>query len=336
VRLVEPEPPPITIVNPHARASATDVLVSGDEREPWRWTQRRRHVALTAVVVATLVAGVASAVDMVRENHRLDRASVDAVQLRAEAPVEELAPPSEVQLSVLNDGPSPVRLLSAWLVAPGYERQSLNAVVGSGESLVLTLPDQARCGPSLLDDPAQVLHVLVRTHRGQVTTREVTLGPEAFDAVNHPARERCGYLPANEAFVFGTQTLTRDGREVVVRALVHDESVLPLALDRITAMPGLEVEVTPRLPLRLPPQTGQELVSHFVTVTLQLRVANCAAFFSAPGLAFLADGGLVRAWVMRESSMWEVPIDMSEPEVGLSPVPDLFFELLQDSCPQLG
>ena len=94
MRLVEPEPPPITIVNPHAPASATDVLVSGDEREPWRWTQRRRHVALTAVVVATLVAGVASAVDMVRENHRLDRASVDAVQLRAEAPVEELAPPS--------------------------------------------------------------------------------------------------------------------------------------------------------------------------------------------------------------------------------------------------
>lgn len=335
MRLVEPAPPPVTIVDPRVPASATELLLAGDEREPWFWTARRRYVGLTAVVVATLVAGVASAVDMVREDRLRDRASASAVELRADSAVGGFAPANAVQVSLLNDGPAAVHLLSAWLVAPGYAVQPLHEVVAPGESVVLTLPDQAQCGPSLLDSPAELLHLRVRTQRDVVTTRDVPLAPGAYVAVNHAARERCGYLPANEAFTFGTQSLARHGREVVVKALVHDESVLPLTLDLMTAMPGLQMEVTPRLPLRLPPQTGGQRMSHFVAMTLRLRVANCSAFFSAPGLAFLADSGLVRAWVVRDASMWEVSIDMAEPDVGYSPVPNLFFELLKDSCPEL-
>jgi len=336
VRLVEPAPPPITIVDPHAPPSATEMLVAGDEREPFEWTPRRRYVALTAVTVATLVAGVASAADMVGDGHRRDRASIAAVRLYADAAVEATAPAAEVQLSLRNDGPSAVRLLSARLVAPGYGEQRLTGVVAAGESVVLHLPDEVPCGPKLLTEPVEVLRVRVRTDRQQVTTQELTLGPSAYIAVNHPARERCGYLPPDEAFTFGVQSLQRRGHQVLVKALVHDESVLPLILVRVAAVPGLEVEVAPRLPLRLPPQTGPERTSHFVPVTLRVRVANCSAFFSAPGLTFLADRGLVRGWVAHDASIWEVPIDMSEPEVGFSPVPDVFFELLQDSCPQLG
>jgi hypothetical protein len=337
VRLVEPTPPPITIVDPHASpAYTTELLAGGDEREPFQWTPRRRYVALTAVTVATLVAGVASAVDMVREGHRLDRASVTAVQLYADAAVEGSAPAAEVQLSLRNDGPTAVRLVSARLVAPGYGEQPLSDVLGAGESVVLHLPDQAPCGPALLAQPVETLRLQVRTDRAQVATREITLGPSAYIAVNHPARERCGYLPPDEAFSFGVQSMHRKGHEVVVKALVHDESVLPLTLVRVAAVPGLEVVVSPRLPLALPPQTGAQRKSHFVAVELHLRVANCSAFFSAPGLAFLADRGLVRGWVTHDASIWEVPIDMSEPEVGFSPVPDVFFELLQDGCPQLG
>jgi hypothetical protein len=337
VRLVEPAPPPITIVDPHAPPSyATELLEAGDDREPFAWTPRRRYVALTAVTVATLVAGVASAVDMVREGHRLDRASVKAVQLHADAALEASAPAAEVQLSVRNDGPTAVRLLSARLLAPGYAEQPLSGVVGVGESVVVHLPDEVPCGPSLLKTPVEVLRLRVRTDRAQVVTRELTLGPSAYIAVNHPARERCGYLPPDEAFTFGVQSLQRQGHEVVVTALLHDESVLPLTLVRVAAVPGLEVVVSPRLPLHLPPQSGAQRRSHFVSVELRIRVTNCSAFFSAPGLTFLADRGLVRGWVAHDASIWEVPIDMSEPEVGFSPVPDVFFELLQDGCPQLG
>lgn len=326
---MEPEPPPITVVDPRLPGS-TDLLLRGDDREPWRPTPRQKRVALAAAAVIAVVAGASYAADRARAGRRADRAALSTVRLWTDSLADGPGPAGSIPLSLRNDGPSPVRVLAARLLAPGYDELALDDLVQPGESLAFDVTDAAPCGPQLVDEPAEAIRVRVRTHRGQITTRDVPLGPAAFTAVNHPARERCGYLGADESFAFEVESLELRGRAVVAHATVHDDSVLPLELRRVVAIPGLAVDVSPTTPLRLPPQTGTtDRVMHFVPLTLRLRVVDCSAFFSGP--AFGLDR-LVHGWVVRGDSIFEVPIPLVTPDSREQPVPIALIRLLVRSC----
>jgi hypothetical protein len=330
---VEPEPPPITIVDPNL-SGGPDLITSGDERDPWRPTRRQRRIALVALAVVAVVTGATGIVGNVRAARSADQAAVASLHLAAVDGPDDLEPQGSVLVLVRNDGPHQVRLLSARLLAPGYAEQQLHEVIGPIGAVLIQLPDTAVCGPALLREPAELIRLRLRTYRGQVITRDVRLGPGAHRAVNHAARERCGYLPADEAFGFGVQSVERRGKQVVIRALVHDDSVLPLVLMRLAPAPGLEIEVWPRLPLQLPVQTSAQRITHFVELTLRVTVSGCPSFFSDPSSSTRVDlGTFVRGWVSRDPDVYEVPIPLVEPEVsGYPTVPDALLGLLEKSC----
>lgn len=136
-----------------AAGQAGDVLASGDDRPPWRPDRRATALAGVAVLVAAvLLAGVA----VVRQ----DRAqAARAAQAAAAAEVLRLSigngqgmprygprPPGGLHVQVRNDGPTPVRLVSAGL-SPGGWRLALDGptLLEPGASAVFGLSRGEAC-----------------------------------------------------------------------------------------------------------------------------------------------------------------------------------------------
>src|SRR4051794_10302654 len=110
-------PPVITITDPSSPLPLSDVIGEEPSRPPRRLsTNQRRLAALVALIVATAYGGI-WAVSRIREGHRLDREAVAELTL-AVAASQEVG--GALELTLLNSGRHPVRLLSARLEAPGY------------------------------------------------------------------------------------------------------------------------------------------------------------------------------------------------------------------------
>ena len=300
---MEPEPPPITITDPRAPAGE-DVLGA----EPWTLSPRHRRIALVTTVVLVLLGGAALAVAGVRHDRAADRAALAAVQLATD--VSSDGPPQGyVGVALRNDGPDAVRLLSARLVPGGYDETALHEQLPSGGLATVEFEDAAPCGPALLSHPPSAVRVRLRTVRGTVVTRELALSPGPYHDATHAAQERCGYLPAEEAFQLAVTSVSVHGPAVVLRATAYDDSVLPLTLLRLREAPGLSLSVTPALPLPLPPQPAAGRVRHVVTLTLRLRVSRCDLFLSALGYPQVQGvQQVVRGWVRRAGVDTEVPV----------------------------
>ena len=302
---MEREPPPITITNPQAPAGG-DVLGA----DPWRPSPRQKRVAIVVAAVLVVVGGTAAAVGTVQHDRAADRAALRALALAAEtAPDAGVVPAGYVRVGLRNDGPSPVRLLAARLVPGGYDEAQLAEALPVGGTTTLGFLDSAPCRPSLLSHPPTAVRVRLRTDRGTEVTREVTLGPGPAYDVLHTAQERCGYLPAGEAFQLALTSVSVRDLTVVARATAYDDSVLPLTLERLRETPGLSLTVSPALPLVLPPQPTAGTVTRTVTVTLRLRVTSCDIFLSALGFPQVQGvEQLVRGWVQRDGVLTEVPV----------------------------
>jgi hypothetical protein len=302
---VEREPPPITITNPAAPAGG-DVLGA----DPWRPSPEQKRVALVVAAVLVVVGGTGAAVGTVQHDRAADRAALRALRLVTDvAPDTGIVPQGFVRVGLRNDGPASVRLLSAQLVPGGYGETPAREELLPGGIATLGFRDTTPCGPALLAHPATAVRVRLRTVRGTLVTRDVRLGPGPSSDVTHGAQERCGYLPAAEAFQLGLTSVAVQGGTVVAQGTVFDESVLPLTLQRLRAMPGLSVSVTPELPLVLPPQPAPGEQVHNVDLTLRLRVTSCATFLSALGFPQVQGvQQVVRGWVRRDGVDTEVPV----------------------------
>jgi hypothetical protein len=335
---VEREPPPITITNPAAPAGG-DVLGA----DPWRPSPRQKRIALTVAAVLVVVGGSAAAVGTVQHDRAADRAALRALRLATEpAPDTGTVPAGYVRVGLRNDGPAMVRLLGAQLVPGGYDEAQLAEALPAGGATTLGFQDTAPCGPALLTHPPTAVRVRLRTVRGSVVTREVTLGPGAAVDVTHRTQERCGYLPAGEAFQLGLTSVSVQDGTVVARGTVYDDGVLPLTLLRLREMPGLSLSVTPALPLVLPPQPAPGTVTHTVQLTLRLRVARCDLFLSALGFPQVQGvQQVVRGWVRRDGVDTEVPVldaGGAQPPTQFDVPPGdpaVVLWYLLDSCPSL-
>ena len=330
---MEPEPPPITIVDPRS-GEAGDVLAAGpeDRRAP---TPRQRRTLMAAGLVAVLVGTVVIAVDQLGADRAADRAAVDAVKLTADSASQPSGPPDVGLLALRNEGPDPVRLLSAQLTGTGYARVRLGGRLEPGTSTGVPFRDTAPCGPALLTAPADAVTVQLVTARGATITREVPLSPQAFVAVNRPPRTRCGYLAADESLGFFVSTAKAVGDEVEVRGRVINDSVLAMSLLRLLPAPGLTLHTSPAPPFALPPQVSPARHDRGVAVTLRLRVHDCSTYLA--GLRQSRRGlrdSFLRGWVLQESSGFEVPLPLPLPEEQLLREPAAYdvLDLLLRPC----
>lgn len=325
---VEKEPPPITVVDP---SRGTDVLVMEPE-------QTSRRVVLVGLVVA-LLGGTAVVADTLRDDRVADRAALAAVRLLTEAPPDTgIVPAGTVRIAVRNVGPEAVRLLSARLVAPGYGEVRVDKRVPAGAAVTIGLRDTATCGPTMLATPAESVTVRLRTARGSTVTRSLPLSPTAFKEVNHAARARCGYLGAGEAFSFQATSLSDEGKTVLVAAQVVNRSLLPLTLYRFDPTPGLRISLSPSLPIDLPVQTRPDGREGSVPVVLRLQVTDCADFLRSLGYPNLGGAeDVVRGYVMRDATAYEVPVLRVDPTRSFLPRVDTSNVLtrLLRTCPTI-
>lgn len=325
---MEREAPPITIVDPHAQAGGGELL----DVEPWRPTERQQLLGLAVAIVVLLVGGLITATEQLRRERAAQRAAVAALALEAtEAPDTGVVPAGFVRVALRNGGPDAVRLLTARLVPGGYPEVTLTRQVAAGAEVTLGFPDTAPCEP-LLTTPPDAVQLRLRTAEGTEVTRELPLSPGAYGDVNRTALERCGYLPAFEAFGFTLIAVDVEGSTVVLEALVFNDSVLPLTLDRLTHAPGLSLTTSRALPLVLPPQPGPGVLANTVPLTLRLRVTSCEVYVGTLG------DQVLRAWVMRDASLFEVDVLGVEPTRSFRPPvdPGLVLTSLLQTCPSFG
>jgi hypothetical protein len=239
-------------------------------------------------------------------------------------PDTDLVPDGWVGIAVRNDGPESVRLLSARLLAAGYSPATLSATLASGGITTITFHDTTSCSPVLLTAPADSVSLQLRTARGTTLTRELALSPGAHDDVNRPARERCGYLPAEESFALTLTAVDVVGRDVVVAAKATNLSVLPLELLRLREAPGLSMQASRGMPIELPVQSTPGTTSRAVPLTLRFRVTDCDVFLKTLGFpdAPQPTQQLLRAWVFRDSTAFELQVLTVDPARSFRPPVD--------------
>jgi hypothetical protein len=305
---MEHEPPPVRVVDPSL--GTTDLV--GDDRP-------RRGGALAVGLVVVLLTVVA--LSTLREDKAADRVAVDELRLSAaESPRSEGS--AVVRVAVRNDGPTSVQVLSARLVAEGYVSEAVDQTVAPGSRLVLSLRDSATCAPTLPAHPVEAVELLVRTQTGTTVTRSVALSPSAYREVNHTARERCGYLPADEAFSFEGVSSRLETGSATIRARVANGSLLPMQLSRLLPMTGLSLITEPKLPLEVPVQPKPLVVGRFVDLRLTLTVDDCSTFLQSYNRG-AGRRELVRGWLVQEEvSVFEVPVLSVDPASCFRPVVD--------------
>ncbi|MGB8652346.1 MAG: hypothetical protein WCD35_16995 [Mycobacteriales bacterium] len=286
---MHPEPPPITITDPNRPAGADDVLVSGNEREPWR--PSRRHWQLLGAVLAVLAVTVpvVLVVQHRREQARLDRAALAAVRLVAVLPQEanHNPPPDTAPLGLRNDGPDDVRVLSLRIDAAGYRDQAVGRLVEGGVGfLALDVANTPPCDARLVTAPPRTVIVTLRTERGDRTTRRLPLDAELARLLSGLARDRCGYQAPADALQADLAASHADGADLVATFQVYNRSVLPLTLLGLEG-PGLRITTTPALPLALTPQRSPNAGTLSQQLTVRVRVTDCAR--ALPALGGLGD-----------------------------------------------
>jgi hypothetical protein len=264
---VDPAPPPITIVNPNAPEGAMEVIGSDGGR---RLSAYQKAVALlTAAIVALLVTGV-QRVRHVRHEDALDAAARDGVSLEVRGGEER----SELQLLSRSSGD--VTVLSVGFVGDGYRERRQEVRISPQSFAMVTTPDAKNCRTSLFDSGPKQVRVTVRTSRGDVVTRTLRLGESVSTQVQAAERYKCQYLLPEEAVGADVLSSRREGRDVVVVWRVLNFGRFPVTVVGINPPAGLAA--TTSLPVTLDRAAFFTGHSKPVTVTVRLRVTDCAAF----------------------------------------------------------
>jgi hypothetical protein len=236
-------------------------------------------VGLTALVLLAL-GSVSGAVAWQRHQHALDAHAAAQVSLLVGDFHGQLQDGLEFQL--LNAGPATVRLLSVGLGGgAGYPQRRVNLSVAAHSDVDVLVPEGTRCDPSLLTAAPPRLELRLRTARGTVVRRVLPLEADTASSVRALERGRCGLLTPDEAVHLEPFSVTTVGRAVLVKAYLSNGSNVPVTVEHLTAVPGLEV-IAP-LPLTVPGTVGG--VSTPTLTKLQLTVLDCALFARSVGAA---------------------------------------------------
>lgn len=243
--------PVITITDPSRPGEVGDVLISGDEREPWR--PSRRHYRALAYVLLLVVAAVvpAQVVSARAQDHRDAVAEADLVKLAVSATSSALTGP-DVSLTVTNETDHALRLLSVQVREPGYGVTRVDRTIAAHSAIPVTVPDTRTCGRDQIS-PANTgtVTTVSRTSHGERVLRSVTVSDQAWQQLTSVARERCGWKTPLEALRV-TATWVRSGSDLVLRGTVSNSGKAELAVDAVN--PGLlEGNVAGNTtPIRLP------------------------------------------------------------------------------------
>ena len=247
---VDERPPPlITISDPTRPGEPVDVMVSGDEKEPWRPT--RRHWTALAVLVLLAVAAVVPdrVVSARAADRRAELAAVDGVELTLSADGSQPAPDA-VRLLVQNTGPSDVRLLEVQV--DGYPTQRTDVLVPRAGADTVDLKDTVTCTEKvLLTGDQNRVRLRLRTPGGTVVTRRLDLTGDAWLPLAALAQKRCGYLSPGEALKI-TAAGQVVGRALDLRVTVRNTGRVPLRLDGVNLPAGFDWRTVPAPPTSLP------------------------------------------------------------------------------------
>jgi hypothetical protein len=269
------DPPPVTIVDPHA-APFAEVL--GEDRDPWRPSRNQRLLLTVVLLLAGLVAGGITWRRHTAHERALDRAAVTGVKLTAQLATDEWDPSlGTFPLQVENDGTLPLRLQSAQLLLTGFAEQRLrNVRLVRAADVTVRVPDTAPCGPALMQNVLTgSLRVSVLTSRGARVTRDLPLTSLDILAIRSRAQERCGYVEPGRALDTEVVGVRPAGGDALVTIRVRNGSALPLRLQRLSAFPGLSLTVMPRLPFVLPPEPPTSSRRPYLTLQVLVRLSDC-------------------------------------------------------------
>lgn len=259
-----------------------DVMVSGDEREPWRASRRQKAVVAGGVAVALVVAGAVQVVRHQREQTRLDAASPRQVTLAVTLPVDDAsAPEGSVRLAVRNDTPDPVHLSRLTVDVEGLDPVPLDLDLAPAQIGHLDVPDTVACDPALAATGLTVSGSFdVRTSRGRTGAVPVMLLSDAVAGLLGHAQDRCHYQPPDRALGAFFGEAKRVGDTLVVTETLTNQGLLDLEVTGYTTDPWLAVTSRPAGVVSLPPGTFDDNgtpVGDGRTVQLVFRVTDCAA-----------------------------------------------------------
>ena len=266
--------PVVTITDPRRPVAPGDVLVSGDEKPPWR-ARRGHYEALGLVVLLALAVVVPQRVVASRAaDRRAAIAAVDAAQVAISlGTITDRSP--EVRADITNSGPDAITLQTVTLQDSAYRTLAVNAPVAPRSITHLTVPDTRACTDDLLNGTLGGPPATVRFRvAGRDVTRTVPVAQDLWQALIEAAQNRCGFLPAVKAL--GVRLSVRPvGKQLEVVLGLTNAGRLPLSVISVSALvPGLEVLSGPgNVPV---PPGGAAKAYRFrlrVTDCLQLRPA---------------------------------------------------------------
>jgi hypothetical protein len=270
--------PPITIVDPRGAVLTTDLLGSGNEKDPWEpWQPTLLQVAILLVVV--LVTAVVSVPVLLVHNHSRDRA-LDRKELQSLSLTQPEQPNLEVTgtadtigLTLQNDGPSAVRVLSAHVDRTGYQDQRVSATVRPGGTAIVELRPLGDCPPprALPASPSGVV-VRVRTARGQLTTVRVSVRDSSFSySYSQAIALRCGALPVQDAFLAEVRDVQTSPTSVSGHLRVRNRSRDPHTLSSLLVGDGFRLVLGRLPPIAVPP--GPDALD--VDIPFTITVTTC-------------------------------------------------------------
>jgi hypothetical protein len=260
--------PVVTITDPRRPVEPGDVLVSGDEKPPWR-AKRWHYEALGLVVLLALAVVVPQRVVAARAaDRRAAIAAVDAAEVAISlGTITDRSP--VVRADVTSTGPDPITLESVQLHDPGYSRLTVNAQLPVRGISHLTVPDTRTCSEDLLNGSFGGPPATVRFRvAGREVTRSVPVPPDLYQALTEAAQTRCGFLPGSKA-LGGRLSVRPVGSQLKVALELTNAGRLPLYVRSTYVLtPGLEVPAGGSYVLV---RTG----GASTTYSFRLRVTDC-------------------------------------------------------------
>jgi hypothetical protein len=162
-----------------------------------------------------------------------------------------------------------------------------NASLRTRRVPLLWSPDAAACVSGLYQRGPRSLLVHGTTRDGLDVTRRIALSQEQQDGLWLYLRASCRFLPPDDALRSLLRSARLDGRALTLTYELTNDGAVPLVVDRVSYLPGVEV-VVDALPVTVPPRAGADAPSR--TMVVHLRVTSCERMEATLRAALGGDG----------------------------------------------
>ena len=270
----QPPPPVITITDPSAPGPLSDVLGDDVTRRPRRQTRQQRGLAwLTTAIVATGAVGVWAA-SQIEHDHRLNRQALREISIVTLTTDGFSSGASHVQLSLLNEGPHRLTVVSARLDSPDFpELLAAGNTLPPKEPQLVSFSLPKTCPQSLSQLLRAAVLLRVRTYRGDERTirfKEDPIGSSFAAGFFFTTMARCGlYPPELSLQLAGPVNTERIGGDLRLTLTVYNRSADARSVASFAVSGGLAL-ISSSTPVKL---RGHE-ATH---VRVRLRVTDCTA-----------------------------------------------------------